>query len=1004
MANGDEPLETLADVSRHGVGSLLKRAGMRSGRGKGRSSHSSMMAAAQACGLPAAAADAPAGTCGAPAQNTRDRPAAAARDAHEDVAVTAEAAAAALGACSEDEAGFSEDKEEGAPVSHGMDWEDAAAEASGSDPESWENAAAAGSPEERCDIEVDVGTPEPGGSGEGVSKAERRKKARADKQDLAMRKLVAEQVHRANLLGLLAHGLLLDRAADDTMLQALVLSMADPAALPEVHTERGCAKEALPALLAWFNGAMRQLRPEETLDMDLEDLPAGGLPGAVERLRGAAAARAGTGEELVLLFVALLRALGLQARSVRGLDVVPLKPSRKAPARRPHKPKAVRHKPAAARGSGPLVHASSGGGGSGKGGNGGKGSGGKREKPDAGDAGEADAGAAQQRKPRARKQAAAGTGEEAASPGTAKRFRIAEGGRSVGAPGGPPRNRGEHEFENQMLMAYQASLSAYQARKGVATDFSGDVAPERAHQLPSAVEHDGVLVQHRVRQTAAAKLGRLEDIAPAGAAWARGGSQRSLGADVWAEVFCGAPDSGAWVHVDPLLGWLDMPERVAGTVARASALAYCAAFSNGGAKDVTLRYVPDLRAVEKLRDAQWWTATLAPLRGTATTAAAGASAHGAAHGLSTPHAQGGADGRRAPPGSGGNGGGGGTAGGGSGGGSGQGRGRDAAQLVAAREDEELRERRQAQDNDIPNTLPMFKAHPRYVLQRHLGTYQALREGAVSVGLHKGETFWLRADVVELHTAEQWLTAGRQVKAAQADKPYKEVARRGAKAAEANAAAKAAEADNEGEDGDLFKLRGAASLRARLYGEWQTEAWVPPRAVGGIVPKDARGSVKVPPMSAGLPTGTVHLAGYPPRVKTLCCKLGVDFAEALVGFERRGGATIPTMDGVVVCAEHAAAVRKAFAAEEQEKAAKAEAKWRAAAEADWRKLLSTVLARLRVEAAHGALPDPTNSPGSAKRPITLGSGDKDRGVGAHVGGAPLVRAPGARGAVVKAEEI
>ena len=61
---------------------------------------------------------------------------------------------------------------------------------------------------------------------------------------------------------------------------------------------------------------------------------------------------------------------------------------------------------------------------------------------------------------------------------------------------------------------------------------------------------------------------------------------------------------------------------------------------------------------------------------------------------------------------------------------------------------------------------------------------------------------------------------------------------------------------------------------------------------------------------------MHLAGYPPRVKTLCRKLGIDFAEALVGFERRGGATIPAFDGVVVCAEHAAAVRDAFATEEQ----------------------------------------------------------------------------------------
>ena len=50
-----------------------------------------------------------------------------------------------------------------------------------------------------------------------------------------------------------------------------------------------------------------------------------------------------------------------------------------------------------------------------------------------------------------------------------------------------------------------------------------------------------------------------------------------------------------------------------------------------------------------------------------------------------------------------------------------------------------------------------------MLQRHIGTYQAMRASAVSVGLFKGEYYWLRADLVELHTAEQWLTAGRQAR-------------------------------------------------------------------------------------------------------------------------------------------------------------------------------------------------------------------------------------------------
>lgn len=54
---------------------------------------------------------------------------------------------------------------------------------------------------------------------EGLSRAERKRRAQEAKQDLAVRKLVQEAVHRAHLLGLLAHGLLLDRAADDPMVQ-----------------------------------------------------------------------------------------------------------------------------------------------------------------------------------------------------------------------------------------------------------------------------------------------------------------------------------------------------------------------------------------------------------------------------------------------------------------------------------------------------------------------------------------------------------------------------------------------------------------------------------------------------------------------------------------------------------------------------------------------------------------------------------------------------------------
>ena len=43
-------------------------------------------------------------------------------------------------------------------------------------------------------------------------------------------------------------------------------------------------------------------------------------------------------------------------------------------------------------------------------------------------------------------------------------------------------------------------------------------------------------------------------------------------------------------------------------------LTYVVAFANGGAKDVTQRYVSSFMATEKLRCGAWWDATLAPLR------------------------------------------------------------------------------------------------------------------------------------------------------------------------------------------------------------------------------------------------------------------------------------------------------------------------------------------------------------------------------------------------------
>jgi xeroderma pigmentosum group C-complementing protein len=119
-----------------------------------------------------------------------------------------------------------------------------------------------------------------------------------------------------------------------------------------------------------------------------------------------------------------------------------------------------------------------------------------------------------------------------------------------------------------------------------------------------------------------------------------------------------------------------------------------------------------------------------------------------------------------------------------------------------------------------------------------------------------------------------------------------------------------------QEGDVAQL-------TELYGEWQTEPWVPPAAENGVVPKNERGNVEVPPLAQALPAGTTHLDF--PRVFHACRRLGVDFAPALVGFEPARGGMLPKFAGVVVCDEFADAVTQSAAEEQAALEAKARQK-------------------------------------------------------------------------------
>lgn len=111
-------------------------------------------------------------------------------------------------------------------------------------------------------------------------------------------------------------------------------------------------------------------------------------------------------------------------------------------------------------------------------------------------------------------------------------------------------------------------------------------------------------------------------------------------------------------------------------------------------------------------------------------------------------------------------------------------------------------------------------------------------------------------------------------------------------------------DDDDEEG--LKAAGTSTAAAssieqpitKLYGFWQTEAWEAPVAVDGIVPKNERGNVEVPPLAQALPVGTVHVNF--PGLGAICRGLSIDYAPGLVGFEVSGGRMVPKIEGVVVC--------------------------------------------------------------------------------------------------------
>ncbi|KFY18785.1 hypothetical protein V493_08347, partial [Pseudogymnoascus sp. VKM F-4281 (FW-2241)] len=253
------------------------------------------------------------------------------------------------------------------------------------------------------------------------------------------------------------------------------------------------------------------------------------------------------------------------------------------------------------------------------------------------------------------------------------------------------------------------------------------------------------------------------------------------------------------------------------------------------------------------------------------------------------------------------------------------------------------EKKEAKDGE--ETLQSYKQSSEFVLQRHLRREEALLPTAKHIKLFtvKGkadapaieEKVYPRKDVVNCKSVETWHKEGREPKVG--EQPLKRVPYR---AATTNRKRELAEAE---------LASGGEKILQGLYSRDQTDWIIPPPVEDGIIPKNAFGNMDcyVPSM---VPKGAVHI---PLRGTTrICRKLGIDFAEAVTGFEFGARMAIPIISGVIVAEENEEMVIEHWREYEAERLRKEDDKRTKAALGLWRKFLMGMRIMKRVREEYG----------------------------------------------------
>ncbi|KAJ5081816.1 hypothetical protein NUU61_010080 [Penicillium alfredii] len=241
-----------------------------------------------------------------------------------------------------------------------------------------------------------------------------------------------------------------------------------------------------------------------------------------------------------------------------------------------------------------------------------------------------------------------------------------------------------------------------------------------------------------------------------------------------------------------------------------------------------------------------------------------------------------------------------------------------------------------------DTLQSLRTSTEFVLERFLRREEALRPGAEAVRTFvagkgaraKEEPVYRRADVVKCMSAESWHKEGRQIQAGAV--PLKRVPIR------AVTLLRKREVDHMQRETGQKPMQG-------LYARNQTEYIVPPPIQDGIIPKNDYGNIDcfVPSM---VPRGAAHVP-LPGTVR-ICKKLGIDYAEAVTGFEFGSKMAVPVIQGVVVAAENESLLKDAWRVDAAEKQKREQLKAEKRILQTWRKFLFGLRITERVREEYG----------------------------------------------------